>query len=49
LFENGGEGLVVNEKMKKCIMTRLGVVVGEYFFYPTNSHVKNDNLFASRV
>jgi hypothetical protein len=34
--------------MRKCTIVRLGIVVRQYSICPTNSHVKNEKLFATR-
>jgi hypothetical protein len=34
-------------RVEKCIVAKLGVAVGAYFFNPINAHVKNKKLYAS--
>jgi hypothetical protein len=34
--------------MQKCTIIRLGVVIGQYSIFPTNSHVKNEFFFVAR-
>jgi hypothetical protein len=33
--------------LRKCTVTRIGVVVGAYYVDPNNVHVKNEKLYAS--
>jgi hypothetical protein len=40
--------LIKHSGMQKCTIARLGVVIRQYCICPTNSHVKNEKLFATR-
>jgi hypothetical protein len=39
--------LIKHLGLRKCIVTRVGVVVGAYYVNPNNAHVKNEKLYAS--
>jgi hypothetical protein len=39
--------LVKHYGLKKCIVVKLGFVVGQFYSCPTNTHVKNEKLVAS--
>lgn len=34
-------------RVEKCIVAKLGIAIGAFFFNPTNAHVKNEKLYAS--
>lgn len=42
------DSLIKHSRMQKCTIARPKVVVGKYSICPTNSHVKNEKLFATR-
>lgn len=41
--------LIKHSRMRKCIVARPMFVIGENFLSPTNTHVKNENLFAFKA
>jgi len=42
------DSLIKHSRMRKCIIAKPKVVMGQYFICPTNSHVKNEKLFVAR-
>jgi len=40
--------LIKHSGMWKCIIAKLGVAIGKYSIYPTNSHVKTKFFFIAR-
>jgi hypothetical protein len=38
---------VKHYELKKCIVAKLGFIVGQFYSCPTNTHVKNEKLLAS--
>jgi hypothetical protein len=41
------DSLIKHSRMRKCIIVRLGIAMGQYSICPTNSHVKNEKLFVA--
>jgi G:T-mismatch repair DNA endonuclease (very short patch repair protein) len=41
------DSLVKHYGLKKCIVTKLGFVVSQFYSCPINTHVKNEKLVAS--
>jgi len=42
------DSLIKHSRVRKCNKARLGVILGQSFFCPSNVHVKNEKLHASR-
>jgi hypothetical protein len=39
--------LIKHSSLRKCLVARLGIVVGEYFLSPSNTHVKNEKVYGT--
>jgi hypothetical protein len=39
--------LIKHLSLRKCLVTRLGIVVWEYFLSPSNAHVKNEKVYGT--
>jgi hypothetical protein len=42
------DSLVKHFWVKKCMVAKLGFVVGQFYSCPTNTHMKNEKLVATR-
>jgi hypothetical protein len=41
------DSLIKHLGLKKCLVTRPGIVVGEFFLSPSNVHVKNEKVYVT--
>ncbi len=41
------DSLIKHSSLKKCLVVRPRIVIGEYFLFPSNRHVKNENVYGN--